>query len=147
MFTGEYSHSIDVKGRITIPSKFREELGDECVVSRGFEGCLNLYSQEEWRKFSEFLTKSSLLDPNVRKLQRVFLATSITCTYDKQGRILLTNELRERAGLEKDVMVVGVGNRIELWAKENWLTFSEIKDEDISDIAASIFPQTMEGWK
>ncbi len=139
MFSGEFSHSIDAKGRITMPAKFRKELGEECIVTRGFEGCLSVYPLSEWEQLTQSLVNASEFQLNIRKMQRAIIATAISCTYDKQGRILITNELRARANLTKDVMVVGVGSKIELWDKATWETFSDLSDDELSSLAESIF--------
>ncbi|MBN2221407.1 MAG: division/cell wall cluster transcriptional repressor MraZ [Vallitaleaceae bacterium] len=138
MFSGEFSHSIDEKGRITMPAKFRKDLGEECVVARGFEGCLNVYSMEEWEKVAGALAASNQYSQEIRLMQRAVIATAMVCTYDKQGRILISSELRKRGKLDKDVMVVGVGTRIELWDKDAWDAFNEISDDDLSALAAKI---------
>jgi MraZ protein len=138
MFNGEYSHSIDSKGRITMPAKFREELGEECVVARGFEGCLSVYSMEEWQKLTDFLMGASEFQKEIRLMRRAILATAVTCSYDKQGRILISNELRNRGNLTKEVMIVGVGPKIELWDKEIWEEFNDISDDELSALAEGI---------
>ena len=138
MFNGEYSHSIDSKGRITMPAKFREELGEECVVARGFEGCLSVYSMEEWQKLTDFLMGASEFQKEIRLMRRAILATAVTCSYDKQGRILISNELRTRGNLTKEVMIVGVGPKIELWDKETWEEFNDISDDELSALAEGI---------
>ncbi len=119
MFAGKYNHSIDNKGRIIVPSKFRETLGDSFVVTIGLDGCLYMYSTEEWEKF---LTSLRDLPGNAegRKLVRYFMAGAADCEIDKQGRTLIPAELREKVGLEKDVVLVGVINKIEIWSRERW---------------------------
>lgn len=119
MFMGEYNHTIDTKGRIIIPSKFRESLGDEFVVTQGLDGCLFVYPNDEWIKFS---TELNNLPGNkeARQLKRYFMAGAATCEVDKQGRILIPNKLREEAALEKDIVLVGVFSKIEIWSKERW---------------------------
>ena len=119
MFMGEYNHSIDAKGRIIVPAKFREELGDEFVVTLGLDGCLFLYPNAEWE---EFVAQLKQLPGNrqARQLQRYFLAGAVNCEVDKQGRILIPAKLREHAKLEKEVVFVGVLGKIEIWSKEQW---------------------------
>lgn len=116
---GEYNHSIDVKGRIIVPAKFREDLGEEFVVTLGLDGCLFLYPDSEWREFVEQL-KHLPGNRQARQLQRYFLAGATTCEIDKQGRILIPAKLREHAKLEKEVVFVGVLGKIEIWSKELW---------------------------
>jgi MraZ protein len=119
MFMGEYNHSIDSKGRIIIPSKFRETLGDEFVVTLGLDGCLFVYPNDEWMNFVGQL-KNLPGSKEARQLQRYFMAGAASCEVDKQGRILIPNKLREQAGLEKDIVFVGVLSKIEIWSKEKW---------------------------
>ncbi|MBQ9765931.1 MAG: division/cell wall cluster transcriptional repressor MraZ [Lachnospiraceae bacterium] len=120
MLMGEYNHTIDAKGRLIVPSKFREILGDEFVVTKGLDGCLFVYPDEEWKKFEEKLAGLPLAKADARKFARFFLAGATTCEVDKQGRILLPSILREFAALEKDVVLIGVSKRIEIWSKEKW---------------------------
>lgn len=119
MFMGEFDHTIDTKGRIIVPSKFREDLGDEFVITLGLDGCLFVYPQTEWQAFSEELAKLPGTK-EARQLQRYFLAKAAACEADKQGRILIPAALRECAGLDKDIVFVGVLNKIEIWSKERW---------------------------
>lgn len=116
---GEYNHSIDTKGRIIVPAKFRETLGDEFVVTLGLDGCLFVYPNEEWQKFIVEL-KNLPGNKEARQLQRYFMAGAANCEVDKQGRILIPQKLREHAGLEKDIVFVGVLSKIEIWSKERW---------------------------
>ncbi len=129
MFMGEYDHSIDSKGRIIIPSKFREDLGDEFVITLGLDGCLFVYPQNEWQAFSESLAKLPGTK-EARQLQRYFLARAAACEADKQGRILIPAKLRESAGLDKDIVFVGVLNKIEIWSKERWDNNNNYDDVD-----------------
>ncbi len=112
MFMGEYSHTIDPKGRLIIPSKFREQLGDEFVLTKGLDGCLSIYPMNEWEKFEEQLRSLPLTNKNARTFSRFFVAGATSCELDKQGRILVPGTLREFAGLEKDVVLTGNINRI-----------------------------------
>lgn len=116
MFMGQYEHSIDTKGRIIIPVKYREDLGNVFVVTRGLDGCLFLYPPEEWQNFVEKL-KELPSNQSTRKIQRQFLSKAMEVTLDKQGRILIPALLREVAALEKEVVFVGMMNRIEVWDK------------------------------
>lgn len=120
MFIGEYSHTIDTKGRLIVPSKFREQLGEEFVVTKGLDGCLFVYENSEWKSFEEKLRALPLTNANARKFTRFFLAGASACEVDRQGRILIPAVLRDFAQLEKDVVLVGVGSRIEIWNKAIW---------------------------
>lgn len=136
MFMGEYNHTIDAKGRLIVPSRFREQLGDEFVVTAGLDGCLFVYPNEEWKQFEDKLHVLPLSNPGARKFSRFFLASACPCDVDKQGRILLPAKLREMAGLEKEVVLAGVGERIEIWDKARWLDTSTY--EDMDEIAANM---------
>ena len=140
MFMGEYNHTVDAKGRLIVPSKFREQLGDEFVVTKGLDGCLFVYENTEWKSLEEKLKKLPLTNANARKINRFFLAGAALCEVDKQGRILLPAVLREFAGIGKDAVMVGVGNRIEIWSKESWMSANVYDDMD--EIAES-----MEGFE
>ncbi len=129
MFMGEFDHSIDSKGRIIIPSKFRDDLGEEFVITMGLDGCLFAYPQEEWQNFVKELSKLPGTQ-EARKLQRYFMAKAAACEADKQGRILIPVKLRESAGLDKDIVFVGVLNKIEIWSKERWENNNDYDDVD-----------------
>ena len=133
MFMGEYNHTIDAKGRLIMPSKFREALGDEFVVTKGLDGCLFVYPNKEWQAFEEKLRTLPLTNKNARQFSRFFLAGAASCEVDKQGRILLPSVLREFADLEKEVVLVGLLSRIEIWSKDKWLE-SNVYD-DMEEIA------------
>ena len=130
MFMGEYNHTIDAKGRMIVPSKFRELLGNEFVVTKGLDGCLFVYPNEEWHNIEEKFRTVPLTTKDARKFSRFFFAGAATCELDKQGRILLPAALREFAGLEKDVVLVGVGSRVEIWSKERYLENNDFDDMD-----------------
>ena len=135
MFMGEYSHTIDTKGRLIIPSKFREELGETFVVTKGLDGCLFVFSDEEWKAFEIKLKSLPLTNKNARQFARFFVAGVTPCELDKQGRILLPATLREFAGLEKDVVLTGMLNRIEIWSKEKWNENNSLDDVAMDEIA------------
>lgn len=130
MFMGEYNHSIDPKGRIIVPAKFRESLGDAFVVTQGLDGCLFVYPEEEWQAFEEKLKTLPMANKDARKFVRFFLAGAAQLEVDKQGRILLPATLRKFAGLEKDCALVGVGSRVEIWDKDRWETSTTYDDMD-----------------
>jgi len=130
MFMGEYNHSIDAKGRVIVPAKFRDSLGEQFVVSQGLDGCLFIFPNEEWQRFEEKLKTLPMSDKQARKFVRFFLAGAAEVEVDKQGRILLPSVLREFAGLSKDVVLVGVGARAEIWDKERWIENTSYDDMD-----------------
>ena len=136
MFMSEYNHTIDAKGRLIIPSKFREVLGEEFVVSKGMDGCLFVYANEDWNAFEQKLTSLPLINKEARQFARFFLAGAAQVELDKQGRILLPANLREFAGLDKEVVLVGVGSRIEIWSRDKWEAVNA--DENMDDITAAM---------
>ena len=138
MFMGEYNHTIDPKGRLIIPAKFREALGDEFVVTKGLDGCLFVYANTEWNNFEEKLRTLPLTNKNARQFTRFFLAGAAACEVDKQGRILIPQVLREFAKLEKDVVLVGVASRIEIWSKEVWEESISTYDTDMDEVAENM---------
>ena len=132
-FTGIYSHNIDSKGRIAVPAKFREALGDTFEVTNGLDGCLFVFTSENWDKFSSKLQSLPMIGPSGRenrRLARYFLSSAVDVEPDKLGRILLPQALREHAKLLKDCVSIGVGSRIEIWSKENWEKHSAFDDID-----------------
>ena len=129
MFMGEYDHTIDVKGRVIIPSKFREDLSGEFVITAGLDGCLFVYPMVEWERFIDEL-KRLPGSKEVRQLQRYFMAGGAACDMDKQGRVLIPNKLREHGEIEKDVVLVGVINKIEIWSQERWNSNNNYEDVD-----------------
>lgn len=136
MFMSEYNHTIDAKGRLIIPSKFREVLGEEFVVSKGMDGCLFVYANEDWDAFERKLSALPMTNKEARKFTRFFLAGAAQVELDKQGRILLPAPLRDFAGLDKDVVLVGVGNRIEIWSKDKYEAAGE--DVDMDGVTAAM---------
>ncbi|MCR5733894.1 MAG: division/cell wall cluster transcriptional repressor MraZ [Lachnospiraceae bacterium] len=131
MFIGEYNHTIDAKGRIIIPSKFRDELGETFVISKGLDGCLYIFPTAEWEIFLEKLSTMPA-GKDTRKIIRYFSAGADQAEIDKQGRVLIKSELKEHAGLTKDIVLAGTLNRIEIWSKSVW---DSENDDDIDDIA------------
>lgn len=138
MFLGEYRHSIDAKGRIIIPSKLRELLGSDFIITRGLDGCLFIYPNDEWdniiKKYKDIPDTK-----NKRQFMRIFLSGATICEYDKQGRINIPTPLIEFAGLVKDCIIIGVDERLEIWSKERWEDFINTNESDISEIADSLF--------
>ena len=114
-FTGEYRHNLDAKGRLIIPARFRDQLGDEFTVTRSLDGCLAMYASPEWQALEEKLNALPMTNEKARSLKRFLLGSAAICELDKQGRILLPQVLRDRAGLDKDITLLGVGDHIEIW--------------------------------
>lgn len=136
MLTGEFNHSIDVKGRLIIPSKFREILGDDFVITKGLDGCLFVYPQEEWKTFENKLRTLPLTNKDARTFTRFFLGSAVDGGLDKQGRVLISSALRNFAGLDKEVVLVGVLDRIEIWDKAKWDEKNAAVEENMDDIAS-----------
>ena len=130
MLIGEYEHSLDAKGRLIMPAKLREDIGEKFIITKGLDGCLFGFSQAEWNNFEEKLKTLPLTNKNARDFVRFFLSGATECEIDKQGRFLITSNLREYATLEKDAIIIGVGTRIEIWNREKWKSYNS--DENIS---------------
>lgn len=128
MFTGEYNHTIDEKGRMIIPSKFREDLDGSFVITKGIDGCLFAYAIEDWNEFENKLKGLPLTNKNARNFSRYMLGSASYVDIDKQGRILLPQTLRGFAEIDKDLTLVGVGSRFEIWSKEKWEANCELLD-------------------
>ncbi len=138
MFMGEYQHSMDAKGRLIMPAKFRESLGENFVVTRGLDNCLFVFPNEEWRILEEKLKSLPMTRKDARAFVRFFFSGATECELDKSGRINLPQNLREFAKLEKDVVVLGVSNRIELWSKENWDQYMALTADSYEEIAETM---------
>lgn len=138
MLNGEFNHSIDAKGRLIIPSKFRESLGEHFVITKGMDGCLFVYPDDEWSAFEEKLRELPLTNKKARDFKRFFLGSAVDGELDKQGRVLISSALRAYAGLEKEVVLAGVLDKIEIWDKKAWDAHSEEVEADIDDIASDM---------
>ncbi len=136
MFRGEYSHSIDTKGRLIIPAKYREALGEGFVLTKGLDGCLMAYDNAEWEAFESKLKDLPSTNPAVRKLQRFFMGGASDVESDSQGRVVIPQTLRDHAGLNKDAVLIGMGNRIEIWSKEKYE--AEATYEDMGEVVAAL---------
>lgn len=138
MFIGEFEHNIDAKGRLIMPAKFRADLGDEFVVTKGLDGCLFVYSIDEWSKLEAKIHETPMTTKDARKFMRFFFAGATSCEVDKQGRILLPQKLREHAGLEKEVILAGVSSRIEIWSKNKWNENNIYSDDEMDSVAENM---------
>lgn len=139
MLMGEYHHSIDEKNRLIIPSKFREELGTEFVITRGIESCLYIYSKSSWENITNSLANLPFTKKNARSFNRFFLSGATEAEVDKNGRVLITSPQIAYANLDKNCVVVGVGDRLEIWSETNWNEFYKTASEEMSDIAETLF--------
>ncbi len=144
MFLGEYHHNIDDKGRLIIPSKFRDELGTDFIVTRGLDGCLFVYPKNEWDTIVAKLKELPFTKKDARSFMRFFLSGATVCDFDKQGRINITSPLVEYADLNKECIVIGVGDRLEIWSKTNWENFINTNEDNLSDIAEDLFQANIE---
>ena len=134
MFIGEYEHTVDTKGRVIMPAKLREDIGDKFILTKGLDGCLFAYSQKEWANFEEKLKTLPLTNKNAREFVRFFLSGAIECEIDKQGRFLIPGNLRSYSKLDKEIIIIGVGTRIEIWNKEEWMQNEEnISADEIAE--------------
>lgn len=139
MLMGEYHHNIDDKGRLTIPSKFREDLGDKFVITRGLENCLFAYSEADFQKIVAELQKIPFTKKDARQFMRFFLSGATTVEFDKQGRVNLQAPLISYAGLQKECVIIGTGDRLEIWSNDNWNDFFNSTKDNMSDIAEGLF--------
>jgi len=135
---GEYKHNVDVKGRMIVPAKFREGLGDSFVVTRGLDKCLFAYPLDEWKVIEEKLKQLPLTKKDARAFTRFFFSGAIECEIDKQGRINIPQNLRNYADLEKECVVIGVSERVEIWANDKWKEYVEDSEESFAEIAENL---------
>ncbi|NSL50771.1 division/cell wall cluster transcriptional repressor MraZ [Calidifontibacillus erzurumensis] len=138
MFMGEYHHTIDQKGRIIIPSKYRDLLGETFVLTRGLDQCLFGYTHEEWKMLENKLKALPFTKKDARAFTRFFFSGATECEFDKQGRVTIAAPLREYAKLEKDCVIIGVSNRFEIWSKQSWESYCELSEDTFAEIAESL---------
>ena len=138
MLMGEYQHNIDIKGRMIVPAKFREGLGDSFVLTRGLDNCLFVYPMDEWKVLEGKLKQLPLTKKDARQFTRFFFSGAVECEIDKQGRINIPATLRTYSKLEKECIVIGVSNRIEIWSKDVWEDYFEASQESFEDIAENL---------
>ena len=144
MLSGEYRHSIDLKGRVIIPSKIRDEMGSKIIITRGLDGCLFGYNEKTWNLILEKVNTLPFTKRDARNFTRFMTSGAITLEFDRQGRVNIPNYLAEYASLIKDVVIVGVINRIEIWSKEKWEEFMNNNIESLSDISENLFDSNFE---
>lgn len=135
MFIGEYQHTLDAKNRAIMPSKFREKLGDRFVMTKGLDNCLFVYSQSEWSIVEEKLKSLPMTNKDARAFLRFFFAGASECELDKQGRIVIPNNLKEYAKIDRELVIVGISTRIEIWSKEEWNKFNNDANISYEDVA------------
>lgn len=138
MLLGEYRHNVDTKGRVSVPSKFRGDLGQSFVITKGLDNCLFMYSKQEWETFENKLKELPLTNNDARSFMRFFFAGAAECEVDKQGRINIPQVLRDYAGIKKDVVIVGVATRAEIWDSVNWDNYTTSDSLNVSQIASQM---------
>jgi len=142
MFYGEFEHALDRKGRIIIPSKFRDALKEHYVerffITRGLDKCLFMFAEDEWRLQEQKFKAMSFTKSEFRRFNRIYFSGASDLTPDKQGRILIPTYLKEYAGIKKDVFIIGVSNRIEIWGRENWKEYYQISKDTFEDVAEKL---------
>lgn len=138
MFQGEYQHGLDSKGRLILPVKIREELGTQFVITKGLDGCLFIFTPNSWSDFSGRLNQLPTSSKEARKLQRYFIGSSQDCETDKQGRFLIPPVLRSFAGIDKNVTILGLSDKIEIWSTEKYEAYQNEDDISIEDIAGEL---------
>ena len=144
MFIGEYHHTIDEKGRIIIPAKFRDALGKEFIITRGIENCLFVYSLQNWANITTKLSQLPFTKKDARTFNRFFMSGATNVELDKQGRVNISQPLIQYANLEKDCVVIGTGDRLEIWSQESWGSFFDSTKDSMSDIAENLFNESVE---
>jgi MraZ protein len=143
MFIGEYHHTIDEKGRIIIPAKFREELGNNFIITRGIENCLFVYSEDNWAKITNKLSSLPFTKKDARTFNRFFMSGATSVELDKQGRVNISKPLIDYASLLKDCVIIGTGDRLEVWSQESWESFFDSTKDSMSDIAENLFNESV----
>lgn len=144
MLMGEFHHNIDDKGRLIIPAKFRYELGEKFVVTRGLEKCLFVYSLTEWEKIIKRLKSLPFTNKDARNFTRFFLSGAAECEFDRQGRINITSPLVYYADLTSKCVIIGANDRLEIWAEDNWDTFFSENEDSLAEIAENLFKDSYE---
>ncbi|NLW08938.1 MAG: division/cell wall cluster transcriptional repressor MraZ [Firmicutes bacterium] len=138
MFMGEYQHSLDEKSRLIIPARFRDDLGEKFVLTRGLDRSLFLYPLQEWKAIEEKMKTLSTTQADARAFVRLFFSGAVECEPDKQGRISIPPHLREHAGIQRDLYILGVSTRIEIWAREVWEEYAKKAEEAYEALAEKI---------
>ena len=138
MLIGQYEHTIDIKKRLALPAKFRGELGDKIIITRGIEGCLAVYTQVEWKIMSDKLGALTISQAEARSFTRMILAGAMEVSLDKLGRILVPDYLKEYAGLKKNVVICGLSNRLEIWDAEKWETYKVAAEKGVDEIVSKL---------
>ena len=144
MLIGEFHHNIDDKNRLIIPAKFRDEIGDKFVLTRGLDGCLFIYSLSNWEKIVDKLKNLPFTKKDARTFMRFFLSGATICEFDKQGRININTSLIAYAKIKKECAIIGVNDRLEIWALEDFNNLMDDNKDNLSDIAENLFSMDFE---
>jgi MraZ protein len=139
MFLGQYEHTIDEKGRLIVPAKYREPLGENFIITYGLDVCLFVYSLEEWKTLAEKLKLLPLGQRDARAFKRILFSRATNCTIDSQGRVIIMKYLRDYARIDKEVMIIGVSDRIEIWSKDIWQKYFDKIEDSYEDIAERVY--------
>ena len=140
MLIGQYEHTIDSKKRLALPAKFRGELGDKVVITPGVDNCLTVFTEKQWQLESEKISRLPIGQAEARSYTRVMLAGAMESALDKLGRILIPDYLKKYAGLNKDVVICGLSNRVEIWDKAAWDGYKQKAEKDVADIVSKLGP-------
>ena len=143
---GEFHHNIDEKGRLIIPSKFRSELGETFIITKGLDKCLFIYSMNEWNKIIEKLSTLQFTKKNVRAFERAFIGGASTIEFDRQGRINITSPLVQYANINKECVIIGVCERLEIWSKEEFEKYMKENEESLEEITEDLFDGVYETY-
>ncbi len=139
MFMGEYHHNLDEKGRVVIPTKFREELQEKFVLVKGLEKCIYIYTMKDWQNLVDKLNTLSFTKKDARTFTRSFFSGATVCEFDRQGRTQIPSPLLFHAGLTKEIVIIGANDRMEIWDKSTWENYLNTFEEQLSDIAENLF--------
>ncbi len=135
MFIGEYNHSVDTKGRLSIPAKFRDNLGEGFILTKGLDNCLFVYPLDEWKIFEDKLKQLPMANRDARSFVRFFFAGATECEFDNQGRIRIPINLRDHASIKKEAVIIGVATRLEIWSTEEWTSYNDEITSSYDEIA------------
>ncbi|OGZ94828.1 MAG: cell division/cell wall cluster transcriptional repressor MraZ [Candidatus Staskawiczbacteria bacterium RIFOXYD2_FULL_37_9] len=138
MLIGQYEHTIDTKKRLALPAKFRGELGDKVIITRGIEGCLAVYTEMEWKIMSDKLGALTISQAEARSFTRMIVAGAMEVSLDKLGRILVPDYLKDYAGLKKNVVICGLSNRLEIWDSEKWEKYKKEAEKGVDEIVSKL---------
>lgn len=138
MFIGEYNHTVDAKGRVSLPARLRDEISSTFYITKGMEGCLFIYDEKEWLAMDAKIRQLRLTSRDARNFSRQFYGQAVQLSCDRQGRFLIPSNLRAYAHIQKEVVIIGVSSRIEVWAKDRWDAYNDQQAMDFDELAAKL---------